>query len=202
MSINSNKTYNSIVFLVDDQVAWTIPGPLSGDLVAGLLAGFENSLDYITTEGYLTEQREHKFIIKSADGDIIYIHGVYGSFSDVMSNYILMEQTNINAYYNTKIPANKMAWWIDNVATKNTFYLFLFATNKFVQGFISAYKAFHLDFRDFIKGHPFSTDNRGDKFLYNVEGYDIQKYQPIERIPAQMGAFYTGSFEENATDYD
>jgi len=79
--------------------------------------------------------------------------------------------------------------------------VFSFATYDFIQGFINTMDNTGLDFRDYLIGPPFKIINRKPVF-FNIEGYDIPLANPVTRIPAPVGAFYTGAYEADAYGED
>ena len=78
--------------------------------------------------------------------------------------------------------------------------MYCFKNNDFVEGFVSVFDTFDMEFRDYIAGPPFKTEVgfNGVKrnTFYNIEGYDIRSISQVTRDPAPVGPFYTGSYQE------
>ena len=145
--ISPELTYDSFTFYLTGQVPiWTIPGPLSGDLVAGLIVAFRTILTGIRSV--------------SNDGWIKLSMGSHTS-ELLLFGYSL-------EHYEAYSDKDHFGWQIEGIVSKGVYNLYSFASPEFIQGFISMCNAFNVDFRDYVSGLPFKTEN--NKLIH----YDIK----------------------------
>lgn len=188
--ISSNQQYKSLALTQKRISLWMIEGLLSGDLIAGLVAGINVMFSYIFAQGQ--QYNGETIVVTKLDGSMIY--------NPMLGNHIATTMMAIPLDFNKYSPDPELyGWWIKG---ENKYTLYQFETMDFIQGFISACDIFEVDFRDYIIGLPFKVENKV-KVDYIIEGYDIEPFTGT-RIPAPMGPFYTGGFEDDpdAVDFD
>jgi hypothetical protein len=183
MSIRPQLLYDTFKF-TDHGTTWSIPGPLSGDLAAGLLVGFKVAFDDMINRGLTEASFKSIHILKDFEYDVtvyldIDLAKEAGDFYDAIHDY---------RDYIGRIPAilnvaprypKRFNWWIGR--PRNPEYtLYSFISSEFIQGFISICDAFGVDFRDYIYGLPFKYNPRTkERLYYRIEGYDIAPIQPL-----------------------
>lgn len=174
--------FQAISLFVFNSKLWTLLGPFSKDFTAGFVSGYSHVIN--NTDCYLQIVDTNHNIINNPDFNDYKI-----GISDIY---------NFNLYNPTD---DHYGWWIKDV-TSDKYLLYQFKTNDFIQGFISSLNQIGKDFRDYIGGNPFKIIN-GIKIEYSVEGYDIEPIIP-DRIRAPVGAFYTGTYENDpyGEDFD
>jgi hypothetical protein len=191
MSIDPTSIYQNLSVYRDDNILWSIPGPLSGDLTAGL------SVATITVIHDLYKGYSEDTYIEIIDqnGDSI-IADLYDrtQYEMLINNYEIVGSYPIEIIANIHPEDNHYGWWIPEHDTISgievvLYSLYSFATLDFVQGFISACSAFDVDFRDYSAGTPFTYHDH--KITnYDIQGYDIAPFNIIARIPAATGPLY------------
>ena len=195
MEIDPAETYTEFTF-ARDNVLWTIPGPLSGDLVAGLVYATDVIL-YVQTRG------NNFNLTIGHKGYIPYDPQPRNNRRNYHENYIGGSVNNFRGLALFDPRETNYGWWIINHLDGREYYqLIQFASAEFIQGFISIFNAFGSDFRDYIVGRPFKVLPDGSKIEYNIVGYDIGKFEVKARIPAPVGAYYTGAREADAYGED
>lgn len=217
MSIEQETVYQALTFYANDitgnknNIVWTIPGPLSGDLIAGLLVGLNTVLsDLLTNFG--TYEYDYRLDIVFNEGRrIITIDLTYEYIKDIIPDYMVSEVREVIDLATTvqELLDNKtFAWIIDNMDTANfqepnSAIIYKFKSADFVQGFISICTGFNVDFRNYVIGRPFVYNHETkDITQYSVEGYDIEPIPRFKRI-APPTPFYTFTHEADpyAQDY-
>lgn len=188
-------SYQSVSLLdtrANFNVIWSLPGPLSSDTIAGLLVG----LQCMINRNYSTLAVALQIV--DSIGKISTINLIVDRIPFIKDylEYSAVSHSNLSAYY---APDGYYGWWIFDPPT-STYNLYRFQSNDFVQGFISAFDIFTMEFRDYIAGPPFHTkiglDGIKRNIFYNIEGYDIQPLVKVRRDPAPTGAFYTHGYEQ------
>jgi hypothetical protein len=211
MSINSNLVYTNLTCQIiynlpgADEPQWLINGPLSGDLVCGLLMGLQlmclviilikmgndrryyniDEFEHIPDIGYFVNiesinKFDHKndISIESRGNNIQeYYLAVKDYFQYTAYDPDMIAEIMRNFYYQP-LDTENYYWWISNTINDvNSYNLVSFKTNEFVQGFISMCNGFNVDFREYVLGYPFkfSNDKQGPIF-YGIEGYNIDPF--------------------------
>lgn len=217
MSIESQTVYQALTFYANDltnrdnNITWTIPGPLSGDLMAGLLVGLDTVLsDLLTNFG--TYEHDYRLDVVLEEGRrLITIDLVHEMIRDIIPDYIVdkaQEITEMVTMLQERLDSDTFAWAITDYNTTNlgpadSFVVYKFQSADFVQGFISICTGFNVDFRNYVVGPPFVYNQETqDVTLYSVEGYDIEPL-PVPRRIAPPTPFYTFAHETDpyAQDY-
>lgn len=190
-----DAVYDSFTFR--GNYTWTINGPLSGNLVAGLYVGLRTVMAMVIIDGliYPTIELTKGGVSERYDVDFLPLE-IY----DTDTGINIAENRNYSA---GMIPQNRFGWWIETSYERQKYDLFAFDDADFIQGFITICNAFDEDFRNYIFGPPFkyNYDTREITY-YNIQGYDIEPI-PVRRIPAPIGPFYVDRDETdpNAEDY-
>lgn len=225
MSLRSHRIYDSFVFSEStdpNNSLWILHGPLSSDLVAGLLIAFVIIISKVQLPiAYRIEIVRRDEILTF---DTLFPH----SFDDMRKEYLVYDNIPESELTRYIIPSGYYGWWIEDfsqrsqpvnlmpalnlpgglsplgpISNPKMYTLYKFKTPEFTQGFISMFNSINLDFRDYIRGPPFSIDRQTNRMIpYNIEGYDIEPFAEPKRVTAPVGAFYTGSFEADATGED
>ena len=223
-------SYQSVSLLdtqANSTVIWTLPGPLSSDTIAGLLVGLQCMINRNVPTLVSEANREPRGLLalalqivdytgKISDIDLIvdripfikdYLEYRAVPYASLSTYYVPTSDENVsNGGSSASLTDGYYGWWIKDSAD-DTYSLYRFQTNDFVQGFISAFDIFTMEFRDYIAGPPFHTEVglNGNKrnIFYNIEGYDIQPLVQNRRDPAPTGAFYANSYEQyNRTGFE
>lgn len=182
---------------------WELPGPISRDTAAGFLVGLL----------CMISKSKETLALKMVDfsGKTSFLRLNVDNRGDTKDRLALL----INKYLEHRsVPYHELksyycrdghyGWWIKDPVNSNpsqpTYNLYCFKTNDFVEGFISAFDMFDVEFRDYIAGPPFRTEvgfNGVKKnTFYIIEGYDIRPLSQSTKDPAPVGPFYTGSYQE------
>jgi hypothetical protein len=190
MSIDPNLTYRSFTFIAeDDGIEWTIPGPLSGDLVAGLLIALDLITDELV-EGYLTRHNlkrveivedDHMLRLYLADpGDILETIRRYRIqiVDDIPYHMRMITQDRtyqlLGIIQHGQPHEHEFGWFIQD-AILNKYVLYSFRSPEFIQGIISMFNAFGMYFEQRVYGLPFIFDPTTKTITYyEIEGYDIE----------------------------
>lgn len=195
MALEPLQVYDSLLFSYSkdpDHPLWTLNGPFSGDLIAGLVVGMSTIINNII----VNYEREVNYIINivnrkelisiDAQSALQFEHVLheYIAYNDIFNDQLIEYQHNVDLGY--------YGWWIRDYLEYS---LYQFQTVDFIQGFISICNAFEVDFRDYIAGPPFQSDNKGNNIPYNIIGYDIEPFNPPVRIPGPPEPFYTDAHE-------
>lgn len=175
----SSSVYTSLTF---DDYNWRIDGPLSSDLVAGLIAAIKTVLSGPVN----IRLNDRELVINQFD------------------HYILKSHLSRGELLIQYLPPNKYGWAI---ADAHGYNLYIFETNEFVRGFISMCDAFQVDFRDYIAGPPFKTSNRPlTHTFYYIQNYDIDPILLGNRQQNFESPYYTYVHEDydefNPVDYE
>ena len=172
MHIEPGKEYGHLIFIdTETQRQWTIRGPLSGDLTAGLVLGL------YTVHSDMVKNHNHD----QNDDDCIYIgeteEDVRVRFEDILDDTLMLyvdadetENQGIDEFefFGT---FDSLGWWILDPKT-GYHVLYDFDTSDFIRGFITITQAFRVDFRSYIHGLPFKVTNDQQEF-YQIQGYHI-----------------------------
>jgi hypothetical protein len=168
-----NKQYYSL---------WTIPGPLSRDLVAGLVAGLRLMLDDIQRKIDRKGNYIVSLTIMGRTGREHWTFNVMNGYESVMELYFphakgYHSKEMITLVQNHRFGPNPhnewFGWWI-RAPNDLRYALYSFPTPDFIQGFISMCNAFGVDFRDYVYGLPFKYNHETREVTYyQIEGYDI-----------------------------
>lgn len=130
-------------------------------------------------------------------GSMIFTLTDRNAFISTISEFLLIEGVDpVNIIpYSAKLPNNNMGWWIRALTTDFRFNLYRFTSQDFISGFISAFKPFKMDFRDFIVGPPFIYDsNRNQIQPLIVEGYQIRIFDGKLRVPSSIMPYETMTY--------
>jgi len=178
---HNNKKYELI---------WDLKELFSNDRIAGLLVSIKCMINRNITSDSLILR------LTTSSGVITDIDLTVGPI-DIIDNYIEIrgvEYSRLTSYY---VPEGYYGWWIkDTSGDRNNIYnLYKFMNNDFVEGFILGFDVFDMDFRNYIAGSPFRTENKSNVF-YNVDGYDIHPIVKYRREFAPVGPYYTNSYEQ------
>ena len=181
MQFNPDVTYNHLIFngerdmAVRHRVAWTIEGPLSGDLMAGLVLGLSIIYDDMVTN-YHYPITEGNFI-SGATMDNKFFTILIGNIRQRLRRYIddIVENPYVIEFTGTY---DKFWWFILNPKA-GTYFVVDFGTPEFIQGFISITQAFGVDFRNYVHGLPFKVRD-GQKEFYQIQGYHIVDVMEVD----------------------
>lgn len=187
MSIVPTIEYNAFTFIDQDEGnQWSIPGPLSGDLVAGLLVALDVLIDEMADTGLTVHHGKRVEITSVVDEITIWISD-YEKILEVLENYRRIIQKDVPEYMQMltmnprhrprnwqpkelKVPAaGEFGWWIYDPSVDN-YKLYSFRSADFIRGIISMCNAFDVDYRDYIYDHPF----RFDPVTRQITKYAIQ----------------------------
>lgn len=191
MSIDPAGRYEAVTFYYP-RVVWTIQGPLSGDLVAGLLTGILVITQYLA-KTYGADPNDISV-------DVLGDEKLTGATTGILEFYQFTETKEPTL---EQLLTNNFGWWIYH-AREETYRLYEFQTPEFMQGFISIVKAFGLDFRQFVMGPPYKfSPEAKEPIIYNITDYDIEPF-PQPKRGAPVGAFYTAEHEADpgGVDYE
>lgn len=112
-------------------------------------------------------------------------------------DYIVASNVKIQDFPNYYPEQGYVGLWIYS-NTPETYNLISFSNKNFLNGFITLFDIFNLEFRDFILGSPFSYDyNTKEIIWYDIPGYDTDRLEIYERIPELIAPFY---LERNQVD--
>ena len=173
--ITPNNIYDSLI-IYDNYNEYLSSGRqiLSGDIMAGILMAI------IATNFNISIEIEMNIFHNTESLEILLLE------------YIIIMSIIPSDIY--KPEDNKYGWWIKK--SKNIYYLCQFMDDKFISSFITLCDIFNIDFRDFIAGPPFYYSNN-KKNIVNVKGYDIDIFNPKEKVPEK---FYIEAFVEEQED--
>lgn len=218
MSINAFSVYNTLSYFYRDTLILKIDGPFSGDLIAGTIA----ALTLILPTLYKNERDllDNNIIISPdpVDRNNPFDYRIFQILSDwykLLGNYVINTGVPVDQFNNYNQMINDYGWWVTqqlyntNYGTKYEFYtqhtLYKFSSIDFIQGFISTFDSFNLNFRNFILGGPFKYNSKTKQIItIEIEGYDIEPFTIKSKIPAPIGPYYTGIYEADpdAVDFD
>src|SRR3989304_2198694 len=142
--------YDSLTFVnaqKRDEPLWTLQGPLSGELIAGIIIGM-----YIL---YARLPDFYSVIILRGNISIYFqLIGIV-DINQLMYYFHQSDLTETEFLTNNIVlrPGKYGLWIID----EHFFGLHSFSTPEFIQGFISICNASQVDFRDYIAGPPFQS---------------------------------------------
>lgn len=156
---------------IDEQRKWqghTINGPLSSELLAGLIVGIsvvhgemvkkenrDRKLDTIRVgyklSRYLYDLKEYQII------DRYYKHKENYEITNPLPDLIM------RLIKDNKEIDNLFFWWILDPKT-DKYILYKFRSPEFIQGFISILKSFGLDFHQYVNGLPFKIKDNNQIF--------------------------------------
>lgn len=162
IAINPDEHYSKISFDAYQEIQWSIYGPFSGDLLAGLVLGL-----YV-----MSEIIERTYRVRLDSGIVVpeleYI--IFDEIWNVLEHYIENRTENENIEeFQLSGTFDLFFWWISDPGTNKSF-LVNIVTPKFIQGFISIMIAFGVDFRNYVHGLPFKLVH-GIKKYYEIQGY-------------------------------
>ena len=193
MSITSDDIYTNITLKQNFHDTWSSKLILSGDITAGLLAGYFS---------VFSENKISKNIAITFDN---YVNNNFWSINlhsinkhKLLLNNFLIDQRYKNEYINLNFTnITDFIWWIQQ---GNIYNIYKFKSSEFIQGFITACNNCEVDFRHYVLGTPYKIIN-GKRVDFYIESYDLQPYVP-RRIPVPLTAFYTEVVEDIGTDYE
>jgi hypothetical protein len=193
MSIDPDGVYGAVTFYyIPDNIVWTVQGPLSGDLVAGILTGI------LVVTQYLAANR-------GINPDNITVE-VFAETRIVGTSEKILEQYQLASGADAipeQLPDDNFGWWLYH-SRERLYYLYTFRTPEFTQGFISIMQGFGLDFRHLVIGPPYKFPPEAkEPIFYTVPGYDVEPF-PEPKRGAPVGAFYTAGYEADpgGEDYE
>lgn len=198
-----NSTYDSFKYYQDinQELTWEIKGPLSKDLVAGLLVAM-TILFSVLDEDYNKTLERPVVVINKTRIDLYDTPSIY----ELLKEYIIdtREKDEIITKPDIFSRVNKgyFGWWIFSTkfSNINRYKLYTFRNSDFVRGFISMCKAFNVEFRNYILGSPF-TDSKLGRVYYTIKGYDIEPI-PHYIVPVSVSPFYTNIYEADPFGLD
>lgn len=204
MYIEPIAVYDAFSFTNQDTgEQWTIQGPLSGDLVAGLLVGMHILITNMLVNSAYVYNTPNIVEIISKTGIIraIFYHAtnINSQPNKILRNYM----TNFNSADGLTVHTHGIfGWWLYSPMNAFSYDLYIFESADFVQGFVSMCRAFGVDFRNFTLGPPykFYVEDMEPRY-YEVEGYDIEPI-PIVKRRAPVGPFYTNVYEADPDAVD
>ncbi len=177
-------------------IIWSNKGIISNDYVAGTLVGARNIL--------LDRKDNNKYDANIKDEHVSFDLLNNQKYVMTMTDYILdsaKEDDIINRRIINYPMGTSLGWWIQK-SSDGEYYLYMFGSSDFIQGFIDICDFFEVDFRDYILGTPFIYNDQTKMFeYYYITGYDVEPI-PLPIADAQVGAFYTGSYENSNIDYE
>lgn len=158
------------------------------EFLAGILVGFR----------ILSQNQNYTIHLKSKKSTIIIKQDTITSFLQSCLWYVGVDTKDLNNV--TPLDNNLMGWWIlslpslpNNESSSSLFYdLCVFKTKEFIEGFISIFKTFQREFRDYIAGPPFKYDKNNNKIDIKIEGYDIPQFMVQLHKPYAVVPFYEG----------
>lgn len=197
MSIEAGTIYDSMTYSRNGVSRWTIQGPVSGDQVAGLVVGFATILKSTNNQIGLKFNDTIDLLVNEGKRLITIQLQNENSYRLALTDYYIYTVNRdeiISKTYDILPHTASFGWWIEQ--SLNTSYaLYSFQSYEFIQGFITSMNTFGVDFRNYILGPPFTYElNQKAPVYYMIEGYDIDPI-PSQKIPAPVGAFYTGLYE-------
>jgi len=202
MSIEPVSIYQALTFNQGETPLWTIQGPLSGDLMAGLIVGINTIFNnLIIHNSYIFNDENLEILDENGRRIIRLVLGVINPYREFLRHYIIYEDIAIDRIGTINPEIDDYSWWIFDSGDDNFCTLFSFVTSDFIQGFISICAAFGVDFRNYIFGTPFRYI-QGTLVNYRVEGYDIIPFNVDIRVPAPIGAYYIDRNEGDSTGHD
>lgn len=105
----------------------------------------------------------------------------------------------ISTYYLPGKNIKPYAWFLGNNLTQ-AYEWYQFSDVEFVNGYISLFSTFELDFRNYIKGPPFRINIKSQTLEpLDIEGYDIVPFDNEDLV--HLFPFYTGTIEIGQRDY-
>lgn len=182
MSISSVGNYNSVSLYIEGSLLWTLSGPISGNLVAGI-AVMISILINKTSKSNVIRIINDTYIINISLNDP-------DSLNLAFSQYLIADQIslpNFNDYH----PDNYNYGLF--IKHHNLYNLYTFSDPEFIQGIITICDAFNVDFRDYVAGMPFKYINQ-NKIYYAIEGYIITSLKSEPRVPLDKEGFFVDSY--------
>lgn len=177
MNVKPGDIYRSFTFTVyDDMIQWTIYGPLSGDLVAGLLVGVNILLDDLRANHEYGRHYNHTVQLIRDDNMSTEIDlTTLGMYEYALLEYIWdIEDQEDGPEETTYYRAGYFIWRLKDFNFIYDSLLYTFRTPEFIQGFISMCNGFGVDFRQYVLGLPSKYERETDTITYySIEGYDL-----------------------------
>ncbi|CAH6419464.1 Hypothetical protein HVR_LOCUS644 [uncultured virus] len=203
MALRSDDIYTSVVFNGrTPNIQWSIDGPLSGDLTAGITAALLTLISELLNNPSKQMPKPVDATISIINRDPRYNIMINNNTHDfaLFSEYIIAAGLLPQQAIVQNIPSGYFAWGIynPNLIHKldlTSYDLYMFQSFEFIQGFISVCDAFQVDFREYSLGLPFRTE-QGRNVFYGIEGYDVDSVIQKVREPAPTGAYYTYNYEQ------
>ena len=147
-----NKYYDSLKYknLYFDKI-------LTTELVFGIISGLKILNNFTRDKSNFVEVKE---------SNKNYYEKIYfDNIKIIFKSVELLELNNFKGF------DDKYSLWVKNLEN-NKYDLYNFKTKDFLIGFISMFFNFNIDFRLFIKGHPFKFIN-GKVIKYFMDEYDL-----------------------------
>lgn len=184
--IDEDIIYDNFTLYIESlRIRWSIPGPLSGDLVAGLALAVDilykdsvinyehidngRKLIALSPEGY----QDYDITFHNLDFALSNYHFIARSKQRIAEDLVLASKTT--GYLKWPNTKGYFKWWILDPEV-GSYYLHAFRTLEFIQGFISMCNAFNVSFQDYVVELPFKTIEtpQGKRITaYEIVGYDI-----------------------------
>lgn len=177
MDINPEKTYSHLQ-LVGYRVVWTIDGPLSADLIAGLMLGiyvaYTDMVKQLNQLNHPIREETSIYIFDPDEEETEYSMTIDDIPGEALQQYIT-ERAEVDLLDTTKFYGTFDTFfvWILDPET-DSYFLVDFTNPSFIQGFISITRAFGVDFRNYVYGPPFKVRD-GEKEFYQIQGYEINQ---------------------------
>ena len=88
---------------------------------------------------------------------------------------------NVDKNFHLELETNNNEYYISVLNDENNYNIYKFNSESFIQGFISGFSYFDLDFRDFLYALPYKIVNN-TKIYYVIEGYDAGWVPPHKEM--------------------
>jgi hypothetical protein len=225
MIIDPESYYDYLTLHRNGSILWTINGPLSGNLVAGLSMGIFTMIDFMSKDSpfpyHATEiieigtYHDPTNIYHSPTSHILIdfsskIPQYASKLEKSLGNYIIATRADPSDYLKYNPDDNNFAWWITNYAESyrqlnkqtgelvayNRYTVCRFSDQDFIRGFITICDSYNIDFRNVSLGKPFTYNTTMRKRIYHdIPGYDTTHFTLTPRIPAPIGPYYIEDYE-------
>lgn len=175
--METNFTYNSLTLKQGKKNISIMDQELSSDFIAGIFAGL-----FALFKGLTLSIDDRNITITILDNVNVFDR-------NSIRNFILFAGVSANDYF--KYDTSRYAWWVKD--PRGDYVIFEFSNFDFVDGFIRISDYYDVDFRDNILGKPFDSKRN----YYNIEGYDLENFNPIPRVQYPIGPYYIEAFEDD-----
>lgn len=202
MSIDPWSYYNHLTLHRNHSILWTINGPLSGNLIAGLSMGIFTMVDFMSINSPIPYKPSEMIEIGTYQNQTNIYHSPKSDSSRILidlsskipsstienplGNYIIATDADPSDYLKYNPDDNHFAWWITNysesyrqidrqtgkLTANNRYTVCRFSNQDFIRGFITICDSYNIDFRNVSLGKPFTYDTTTRKRIY----HDIPGY--------------------------